>query len=255
MENLRGVEHRALLSFFTKKSNPQLDFSVLGTDLHSHLIPGIDDGSPDLETSVMLIKEMGNLGYKKIITTPHVMGEYYPNSSESILSGLENVREAIATANIPVEIYAAAEYNADENFNRLIREDDLLTMPGKKLLFELSLTGEDHGIHQIVFNLRVKGYNLILAHVERYPYFHGAMTAIERFKEGGCALQVNILSLVGHYGRPVKKWAEKLLKAGMIDYLGTDLHHPGHLQLLKKHLPGKQIQHVLQTYAFKNKEL
>ena len=195
------------------------------------------------------------MGFKKIIITPHVMGEYYPNSSDAILSGLNNVREAIATAKIPVEMHAAAEYNADENFHRLIREDDLLTMPGKKLLFELSFTGEDPGIHQIIFNLRMKGYNLILAHVERYPYFHGSMAAIERFKEGGCALQLNILSLTGHYGRPVKKWAEKLLKAGMIDYLGTDLHHPGHLQLLKKHLPGKQIQYVLQTYEFKNKWL
>jgi len=244
-----------LLHFFTKKSTPHLYFSVLGADLHSHLIPGIDDGSPDMETSVELIRALWKLGYKKIITTPHVMGEYYPNSSETILSGLKNVKEAVAAAKIPVEIYAAAEYHADENFERLIREDDLLTMPGNKLLFELSFYGENPGIQQTVFNLHKKGYSLILAHVERYPYYHGNMSVIEHYKDMGCTLQLNILSLTGHYGEPVKKWAEKLLKAGMIDYLGTDLHHKGHLELLQKHLPGKQIQHVLQTYEFKNKLL
>ena len=244
-----------MFTFFTKKNIIRQDFSVLGTDLHSHLIPGIDDGAPDLETSIALIRAMWEMGYKKIITTPHVMGEYYPNSSNMIKEGLEKVKKALIIANIPVDLYASAEYHADENFESLIRNDDLLPFPGNQLLFELSFYGAPPGIEQIIFTLRTKGYNLILAHPERYPYYHGKMEALEHYKYMGCAFQLNILSLTGHYGEPIKKWAEKLLKADMIDYLGTDLHHERHARMLNTLLPAKQMQKILQNHDFKNKSL
>lgn len=241
-----------MFSFFTKKNQPVPDFSALGADMHSHLIPGIDDGAPDLETSIGLVKDLVGLGYRKIITTPHVMGDYYPNSSQAILEGLETLKTALQTEGIDIELYAAAEYHVDENFEALVAADDLLTMPGKRLLFELSFYGEPPNIEQIVFHLSTKGYRLILAHPERYSYYVGKMPVLQRFKDMGCALQLNILSLTGHYGEPVKKWATQLIKSEMVDYLGTDLHHKGHVELLQNALSKRNIQEILQKFTFQN---
>lgn len=244
-----------MFSFFTKKNIIPQDFSVLGTDLHSHLIPGIDDGSPDVETSLELIHDLWQMGFTKVITTPHVMSDYYPNSSTTIRAGLDTMRAALATAGIPVELYGSAEYHADENFDRLIQEGDLLALPGNKILFELSFYGASPSIEHTIFMLRTKGYRPILAHPERYKYFHGKIEALHRFKDMGCELQVNLLSLSGHYGDDVKKWAEKLLKENMVDYLATDMHHKRHAILLDKLRHEKLIQQILRKYPFKNQTL
>jgi protein-tyrosine phosphatase len=241
-----------MFSFFTKKNTTLSDFAALGTDFHSHLIPGIDDGSPDLETSLQLIGQLRELGYKKIITTPHVMGELYPNSSTTILEGLQKVKEALKKAGSDVEFHASAEYHLDENFDRLLKADDLLPLPGNHLLFELSFFGEPPGMEAAIFELRTKGYKPILAHPERYTYYIGRMEKFERFKDMGCELQVNIASLSGHYGEPSRKWAAALIKAGLVDYLATDLHHFGHIQLLKKTLQQRFFQELLQKHTFKN---
>jgi tyrosine-protein phosphatase YwqE len=244
-----------MFSFFSKNNQPGPDFSALGADMHSHLIPGIDDGAPDLETSIALVKDMMGLGYRKIITTPHVMGDYYPNSSRTILEGLETLKKALQNEGIDIELHAAAEYHVDENFEALMATDDLLTLPGKRLLFELSFYGEPPNIEQTVFTLSTRGYRLILAHPERYSYYVGKMPVLQRFKDMGCALQVNILSLTGHYGEPTKKWATQLMKNEMIDYLGTDLHHKGHVELLQKALAQRNIQEILQKFTFQNSNL
>lgn len=245
-----------MFNFFKKKTvKTAADFSALGVDLHSHLMPGIDDGAPDLDTSLALIRQLAELGYSKIITTPHVMGDYYPNSSRTILEGLEKVKTAAQAAGIAVELQAAAEYHLDENFEKLLAAGDLLTLPGKRLLFELSFFGEPRDMEQTIFELCTKGYRPILAHPERYPYYNGKVATMQRFKDMGCALQVNILSLTGHYGEPTKKWALQLIKEKLADYLGTDLHHQGHIDLLKKSLQQVTLQKILNESEFKNRQL
>jgi tyrosine-protein phosphatase YwqE len=241
-----------MFSFFTKKNTPAADFSVLGTDLHSHLIPGIDDGSPDMETSLRLIAQLRELGYRKIITTPHVMGDFYPNTSAIILEGLQKVKEALLRTGSDMELHASAEYHLDENFDRLLKEDDLLPMPGNRLLIELSFFGEPPGMEATIFKLRTRGYKPILAHPERYAYYIGKIEKIIRIKEMGCDLQVNIPSLSGHYGESSRKWAMKLIKEGLVDYLASDLHHQGHIHLLEKTIQQKLFQDILQKYTFKN---
>ena len=195
-----------LKNLFSKspKLDP-IDLGVLGTDLHSHLIPAIDDGSKSVDDSLNMLREFVKLGYKKVITTPHIMSDFYKNTPEIILSGLETVRKAIQINNIPIEIEAAAEYYLDFHFEELIENNNLLTFGDNHVLFELSFMHEPNRIKEVIFELQTRGYKPILAHVERYPFYFNAWDKIEDFMNRGCLMQMNINSLSGFYGPQVKK--------------------------------------------------
>lgn len=231
------------------------NFSVLGMDMHSHLIPGIDDGAKTVEESLELIQGLIQLGYSGAITTPHVMGDYYPNTGAIIQDGLEELRRAIRQAGLTFRLEASAEYNLDTYTAELFAKGDILPMPGKRLLVELSFFGAPPDLENRIFQLRLQGYFPILAHPERYNYYLGNLGALERICHLGCDLQVNILSLTGHYGPQVAKWAKTLLEKNMVSYLGTDMHHVGHLQELQAALKQKDILRILQRHTFKNQEL
>src|SRR3974377_2137960 len=132
------------MSFFSgifgksSKTNVAADLSVLKCDVHSHFIPGIDDGAQTMEHAVSLIREFYELGYRKVITTPHILTDGFKNTPEIILSGLEKVRVALKNANIPMQIDAAAEYYVDFDFERKIQNEKLLTFGKNYLLFEVS---------------------------------------------------------------------------------------------------------------------
>ena len=242
---------------FLKKNTPKYsDYGVLGFDFHSHLIPGIDDGADSLETSLSLIKQLNDLGYQRLITTPHVISDLYPNTSADIKARMEALQQAVQKAGIPVEIDAAAEYYMDETFNNLITEDqELLSLPGKRILVEMSFVSAPPGLFHYIFRLQTRGYRPILAHPERYLFLKKDFSLYQRLKEYGCEFQLNLLSLTGHYGAPVMEAAYKLLKNQLIDYAGTDLHHQRHIELLKQALQDKQIQRLLAAYPFKNAEM
>ncbi len=231
------------------------DFSVLGMDMHSHLIPGIDDGAKTMEESLELIRGLIQLGYSGAITTPHVMGDYYPNTGAIIQTGREELRRAIRQAGLTFRLEASAEYNLDNYTAELFAQGDILPMPGKRLLVELSFFGAPPDLENRIFQLRLQGYSPILAHPERYSYYQGNLSALERIRDLGCALQVNILSLTGHYGSQIAKWAKTLLDKDMVSYLGTDMHHAGHLQELQAALQQKDILRILQRHTFKNQDL
>lgn len=231
------------------------DFSVLGMDMHSHLIPGIDDGAKTMEESLELIRGLIQLGYSGAITTPHVMGDYYPNTGAIIQTGREELRRAIRQAGLTFRLEASAEYNLDNYTAELFAQGDILPMPGKRLLVELSFFGAPPDLENRIFQLRLQGYSPILAHPERYSYYQGNLKALERIRDLGCDLQVNILSLTGHYGSQIAKWAKTLLDKDMVSYLGTDMHHAGHLQELQAALQQKDILRILQRHTFKNQDL
>lgn len=232
------------------------DFSFLGTDLHSHLIPGIDDGSPDIETSVSLITGLHQLGYKKIITTPHIKQAFYANDASTILPGLEQVRQALDAAGITVELSAAAEYFLDAGLIEALREDQpLLTLSGNKLLVEISFVSPPMQLHEFLYELQVKGYIPVIAHPERYRYYHHDEQQYRKLIDLGCQLQLNLLSLVSHYGRDVKKAAFRLLDKQWVSYLGTDLHHGRHLETMRRILKDSSLMRRLDEYPWKNREL
>lgn len=221
--------------------------------MHSHLIPCIDDGAKTLEKSLSYIKAMQDLGFQKIITTPHIMGDHYPNTSDVIISGLENVRNALEKENNSIEINAAAEYYVDEYFVELLDNNvPLLTLSDNKVLIEFSTFAPPSNAFEIIFRLLAMGYQPILAHPERYVYYNDRFEVFQEFKEKGCLLQVNLLSLIGHYGSMQKKIAYKLFSNKLVDYLATDLHNGGHVKQLSKSLKDSKLQKILRDYNFKN---
>lgn len=245
-----------LFDFFKSKpsTDVQVDLSQLAVDLHSHLIPGIDDGAKTIEDSIKLILELKALGFHKIITTPHIMSDYYRNNSESINSGLYALRAELKNRNIDIEIEAAAEYYYDEYFLELLKTDNLLTIHKEYLLFELSYLTKPSGIDEVIFQIQTKGLKPILAHPERYPYLK--MADYAKYKEAGCFFQMNILSLTGHYGEQAKNIAKQLIEFGYIDFIATDLHHMHHIQLIKKNaLRNEKLLDLISFGSLKNREL
>lgn len=216
----------------SKTEQVSVDFSNLGVDLHSHLIPGIDDGSKSVEESVELIKALINLGFQKIVTTPHIMSDYYRNTPDIILRGRDTVREALLKNNIHIPFDAAAEYYYDEYFVDILKKQKLLTIADQYLLFELSYLTKPTGVREIIFEMQMKGYKPLLAHPERYPFL--SLNEYEEYKQAGCLFQLNILSLTGHYGSQAKHNAELLIENNLIDFVATDLHHMQHIRLIHK---------------------
>ena len=218
--------------FFKNKEHESLNFSVLKTDIHSHFIPGIDDGSPDMETTIALIEKMQALGFKKIITSPHVMSDFYKNSSELILNELDNVRQELKVRNINIELDAIAEYYIDYEFEQKIGKERFLTFGDNYLLVELSFIEEPRNLFDIIFKLQLEGYKVVLAHPERYNYY--TMKDYEELISRGVILQINLLSLIGYYSKQIKIKTESLINAGMIRFVGTDCHNMNHAELYEK---------------------
>lgn len=210
------------------------DFSFIGTDIHSHLIPNIDDGCTKIESSINCIRQLKEMGFHKIVTTPHIMSGVYPNTPEIINSGLKLLRQALTEANIDVVIEAAAEYKIDELFSEYLANDNLLTFGDNYVLIELSFVAPPVNLEEVIFSMRTKGYKPILAHPERYRYWNEKFHKFEYLKSLGCFLQLNLLSLVGQYGSPAKTLAHKLLNNNLVDFLGTDLHRFDDISTLLK---------------------
>ncbi len=240
--------------FSSQPKTPPVNFNEIGVDLHSHLIPGIDDGSKNMEETILMLKKFADLGYKKIITTPHIMSDFYKNTPEIILGGLENVKEAIEKNSIPIQIEAAAEYYSDFHFEELIQQKNLLTFEGNHVLFELSFIHEPQKIKETIFNLCTEGYQPILAHVERYPYYFNRFDILDDFINRGCILQMNINSLLGQYGPQVKKMAETLIDKDLIQVIGSDCHHLGHLEMMESLKNNSYLYKISQKEDLLNKK-
>ena len=216
------------------KNKDKVDFSILKADMHSHLLPGIDDGSPDMETSLNLVREMAELGYKKLITTPHIMWDMYKNTPAIISKKLEELRKIVNEAGINVEIYAAAEYFLDDHVAGLLRnKETLLTISGNMVLVELSMANPSLGFKDILFEMHMQGYQPVLAHPERYIYLEQGKKIFDEFKTIGCLFQLNLLSLGNYYGRSANELAKYLIKKEYYELVGTDLHTAYHLQALQ----------------------
>jgi len=222
-----------IFSFFKKKEVKERG-PLLKVDLHSHLIPGIDDGSQSMEESLSLLKGMEALGYEKVITTPHIMLDAYRNTPEIIRNGLDALREAAVKEGISIEIDAAAEYYLDDGFEDLLKKGDILTIKGEYLLFETSYFAKPIQLEEMIFAISSSGYIPLMAHPERYRYIKDALKEYERFKELGVLFQVNLNSFGGHYGKDAKSKANLLSTEGMIDFLGSDVHHAKQVDTLSQ---------------------
>jgi protein-tyrosine phosphatase len=216
-----------------KQSSFTGNYSGLHTDMHSHLLPGIDDGSPDVDTSIELIKGMMELGFKKFITTPHVYPDLYPNTTASIQQAHAVLTQRLQQEQMDVEVKAAAEYFIDEQFpERIDRREQLLTIHQNWVLVEISFISPPVDLNETIFKMVVAGYQPVLAHPERYSFYHHNKEAFQQFKDRGCMLQINLLSLLGYYGKSARETARMLVAERLVDLIGTDLHHTRHLQAM-----------------------
>lgn len=230
------------------------NWSFLGADMHSHFVPGIDDGAKTIEDSIVLLRAMADMGFKTVITTPHIMIDYYPNNREIIEHGLEKLRTAVSENNIDLTVRAAAEYYIDESFVKLIDTVPLLTVHKNEVLVEFSMLFEPPMLAETLFKMQGAGYRPILAHPERYGFFHNHFERYRDMKDRGCLLQLNLLSLTGYYGKNVKMAAEMLLQKGMYDYCGSDMHHDKHAEALKA-MAQTPLYTLLVNYPFLNSGL
>ena len=242
-------------SFF-KKQTVTPDLSFLGVDMHSHLLPGIDDGLKTVEQTVAFVKELHVLGYKKLICTPHILNGVHNNNPETIHAALDIARKALAEAEVPVVLEAAAEYMIDDEFEKLVMDKaPLLTFGNNNILVEMSYLAESNNLLQVIFQLQMGGYRPILAHPERYNFYHGNFEKYEELKDRQVLFQLNLLSLSGYYGKEIKKIAEKLLSAGMVDFIGTDMHHDTHLAATKAFVATKDFYNLVKNANLQNESL
>jgi hypothetical protein len=244
-----------MFSIFSRKSKQEIfPFHLLKTDMHSHLIPGIDDGSPNVETSFNLINGLLDLGYEKLITTPHIIQDMYPNTPKTIGDGFKLLKKNW-NGKTPLPLNFAAEYLLDESVQNLVQQKgEILKVSEKKILIEFSFVSEPMLLRETLFDLQINGYQLILAHPERYSYYHRRLPFYEDLMHMGCELQCNLLSFSGHYGNEAKSVSEYLVKNKMVSYLGTDLHHEAHLNLLRT-LPYSNALKTLMSNPIMNQEL
>lgn len=238
--------------FLKKKNIPLNEFFPEGfVDIHSHLLPGIDDGAKDLNNSIALIQKMHSYGIKNFITTPHVLGDIYPNSSQIIKEKLNLVQNELVKLGVDdININAAAEYMLDEQFSKRLVNDDILTLKDNFILVEMSYFNAPFNLFEVLFEIQLKGYKPILAHPERYIYYHNDIQNFYKLKKAGCLFQLNLLSLTPQYGKNVQKISSKLLQENMYDFVGTDTHHQNHLELLKdigKEKIKNSLEHLLEN--------
>jgi len=226
-----------MFSFFKKKSNPPVDANwklPIDTDIHSHILPGIDDGAPDVETSIRLVKGLYDIGIRKTVATPHIISDMYRNTPQTINAALDILKAAVAKEKIDIEITAAAEYMLDDYFLKLLRtEKQLLTIHNNIILVEQSYATPSGNLNEIGFELMTAGYKPIMAHPERYIFYQGRFEEFGHLKDMGFLLQVNFLSLTGYYGKGVAKAARFIFDNGLADLVATDLHHDRHLDMLR----------------------
>ena len=198
-------------------------------DIHSHLLPGIDDGSKSIDDTTALLEGMKKIGCAEFITTPHIMKSVWDNTKMGIEAKLLETHGLLKTAGNDVPMKAAAEYLLDNNFVELFKNEPLLTLKDNYVLVEMSYINPPIQLFDILFELQIAGYRPVLAHPERYAFYHGGLNDFKKLKNAGCKFQINLLSTVGYYGMGVFKTADRLLRHGMIDFVGSDVHHQKHI--------------------------
>lgn len=244
-----------MFAFLKRKKSVPSEAPRLQVDLHSHLIPGIDDGSGSMEESLALLRRFVDLGYSKVITTPHVMFDGYRNTPAIIREGRDALIAAAAEADIPIAIEAAAEYYLDEGFPKHLESGDVLTIADRYVLFETSYVARPMQLEEWIYEISAAGYTPLMAHPERYRYITDPAREYAAFRDLGVCMQINLNSFGGHYGKTAKKNAEFLSQAGMIDFLGSDAHGAKHLDFLAQVLTSAEYAKIYQANTIKNNGL
>lgn len=238
-----------MLSFL--KSKPLLKELLDGSfvDIHSHVLPGIDDGAKNIKKSVDLVSSLQEIGVSQIITSPHISHYVWNNSPEIIASKLLETEKALEENKIEIPVRAAAEYLIDSWFENHFKEEKLLTLKDNYILVEISYQNAPLNIYKTIFEIQLAGYIPVLAHPERYLFYHNKFSEYEKLKNAGCLFQLNLLSTVEYYGSKIAKVTDELLTKGMYSFCGTDVHHKKHIEAFDSKLKIKNIQSLKEVIA------
>lgn len=244
-----------MFDFLKKNKKPDPIFSVLGTDMHCHLVPCVDDGSKSLEETIECINTMYEVGYRRMYITPHFQFPRFPNKEDVITRLFEELREKLKESGVPMELVGVGgEYRIDDSFAKRLENPNFLRV-GDKVLVELSLNQLRMGVEETLFELSMQDYEIILAHPERYSYYNQHSETLSQLYEQGVHFQVNVLSISGFYGPTAQEKAIQYIKKGWVDYLGTDMHNTMYAAALRDATKNKKVRKILEEYKFKNCEL
>ncbi len=226
------------------KKQPPLN--TLGTDLHSHVLPGLDDGVQNFEEAAQVAEKMIELGYSKLITTPHIMSDTYRNTPEGILAKCDELNIYLRKCELTIEISAAAEYYLDENLAAMVAgKKKLLTFGSSYLLFELNFMVEPFNLNEFIFSLITSGYKPVLAHPERYLFYQQQPRKLEDLISRGVLLQLNITSLTGYYSKAAADLARLMIEEKWVHFAGSDCHNMVHTKVLEEALKSRPMQKLL----------
>lgn len=253
MCNFALIKKTILIHFFKQKPYLRDLIPDNHIDIHSHLLPGIDDGAVTIEDSISLINQMADIGFKNIITTPHIITNVWDNTENSIKDKhQETVKKIGSSANV-TNFNVAAEYMLDSYFLNKLEAERLLTIKDNYILVELSYLNPPINLYEIIFQIQLSGYKPILAHPERYLFYHFNFKEFDKLKKAGCSFQLNLLSTVDYYGENITKIADKLLVNEYYDFVGSDVHHQKHINSFNKKVSTKNIDslnNVIQKNLF-----
>lgn len=245
-----------MFDFFKKKKEPRPIFQPLGTDMHCHLIPRVDDGSKCMEESIECLKTLKAVGYEKVIITPHFQYPRFQNDEDDICRRYEELKQQAGDAGVQI-VFAGigGEYRIDTGFQARLEKPRFLKLRGKYVLVEFSLHQQMPGCDEMIFDMQMKGYDIILAHPERYPYLNVFGSRMEQLKNQGVYFQINALSLGGFYGEEAKRRAYYMLEQGWVEFMGTDTHNTVYAQALINLTHDRKVEKTLEKYDFLNKTI
>ena len=222
-------------------------------DIHNHVLPGIDDGAQSVEDSLNMLLGFQSLGINQMICTPHIKKDQFPNTPDSIIGAYQQLMDKMSlNKDLNTSIEFAAEHMLDDNFEHILSNNQVMPLPGGYILIETSFRGLPLSFSDSLALIQEKGFYPILAHPERYFYFEGNNSKLKGIKSQGVFLQVNLLSLVGYYGKEIKKQAFKLIDNGLIDFIGTDVHNSSQLDLIKNSSISKEKSRWIKKIANNN---
>lgn len=234
---------------FLKKKPKEPAALCFATDIHCHIVPGVDDGSPDAATSADLIEDMQRWGIRRILASPHVTQNTFENDHSTIDPAMEALLAELKSRGNDIEVLNHAEYRIDELLMQRLESGDIMPLPNGFILIENSFMQEPWNLDQLIFDLQVKGYQPILAHPERYSYYYNRKDRYRELHKAGLMFQINLLSLASAYGKTERKVAEFLMKERLVDFIGTDLHRHSHVDAIDAYLLSKEAHDDMAALA------
>lgn len=201
-------------------------------DIHSHILPEIDDGPNNLEDSKKIVAAMEKLGFSKVIATPHTYPGLYNNSTNTIKKSFSS----LDCENYGLQIGYASEYMLDSSLIDKAKNKELLTLKENFVLLEMSFLGPPVNLDEIIFYIKINGYIPVIAHPERYRFLFSDFNKFFELKKRGCKFQINLLSLTGYYGNEVTNICQKLINKNLVDFFGSDIHNMHHIEEFKKQI-------------------